>query len=102
MGRSVGLSCTCFAVAVSSWCRLINSPDPPVMTPSRDDVVAWRGAARQCEDERFELDMVIEAGSSAINLLEPMADEIKAIDKTSGVRSSIICRCRCHCHCCCC
>lgn len=39
----------------------------------------------QCEDERFELDMVIEAGSSAINLLEPMADEIAAIDNTAGV-----------------
>lgn len=44
----------------------------------------------QCEDERFELDMVIEAGSSAINLLEPMADEIKAIDNTAGVRSEEI------------
>ncbi|CAN0456243.1 unnamed protein product [Hapterophycus canaliculatus] len=30
--------------------------------------------------------MVIEAGSSAINLLEPMAEEIKTIDKTAGVR----------------
>ncbi|CAM9790345.1 unnamed protein product, partial [Scytosiphon promiscuus] len=40
----------------------------------------------KCEDERFELDMVIEAGSSAIALLEPMADEIKTIDKTAGAR----------------
>ncbi|CAM9857947.1 unnamed protein product, partial [Ectocarpus sp. 13 AM-2016] len=39
-----------------------------------------------CEDERFELDMVIEAGSSAINLLEPMEEEIKCIDKTAGAR----------------
>lgn len=30
--------------------------------------------------------MVIEAGSSAINLLEPMEEEIKCIDKTAGVR----------------
>lgn len=40
----------------------------------------------KCEDERFELDMVIEAGTSAINLLEPMEDEINAIDNTAGVR----------------
>lgn len=39
----------------------------------------------QCEDERFELDMVIEAGTNAINLLEPMEDEINAIDTTAGV-----------------
>ncbi|CAB1111890.1 unnamed protein product [Ectocarpus sp. CCAP 1310/34] len=30
--------------------------------------------------------MVIEAGSSAINLLEPMEEEIKCIDKTAGAR----------------
>lgn len=29
--------------------------------------------------------MVIEAGASAIKLLEPMEDELKAMDNTSGV-----------------
>lgn len=39
----------------------------------------------QCEDERFELDMVIEAGSSAINLLDPMGKEIENMDHSAGV-----------------
>lgn len=39
----------------------------------------------QCEDERFELDMVIEAGASAIKLLEPMEEELRAIDNTAGI-----------------
>lgn len=39
----------------------------------------------QCEDERFELDMVIEAGASAIKLLEPMEEEINGMESTAGV-----------------
>lgn len=39
---------------------------------------------RQCEDERFELDMVIEAGNSAIRLLEPMREEIENLESTAG------------------
>ena len=41
----------------------------------------------QCEDERFELDMVIEAGSSATRLLEPMEEEINSLEISGAVRN---------------
>lgn len=43
----------------------------------------------QCEDERFELDMVIEAGASAIKLLEPMAEEIITLEANSSANSGV-------------
>lgn len=40
----------------------------------------------QCEDERFELDMVIDAASSAIGLLDLMAQDILKLGEEAGVR----------------
>lgn len=40
----------------------------------------------QCEDERFELDMLIEAGGSTIRLLDLMAQDISELDGDVSVR----------------
>lgn len=41
--------------------------------------------ALQCEDERFELDMLIEAGASTIRLLDMMAKDISELDEEVSV-----------------
>lgn len=43
----------------------------------------YEEALFKCEDERFEIDMVIEANASTIGILEPLAQEIEVL-KSSG------------------
>ncbi|RLN32219.1 hypothetical protein BBJ28_00005178, partial [Nothophytophthora sp. Chile5] len=46
----------------------------------------YEEALFKCEDERFEIDMVIEANASTISILEPLAHEIEILkSKESGV-----------------
>ncbi|KAG6604594.1 Paired amphipathic helix protein Sin3 [Phytophthora cinnamomi] len=42
----------------------------------------YEEALFKCEDERFEIDMVIEANASTISVLEPLAHEIEVLKKT--------------------
>ncbi|KUF97496.1 hypothetical protein AM588_10009571 [Phytophthora nicotianae] len=44
----------------------------------------YEEALFKCEDERFEIDMVIEANASTISILEPLAQEIEVLKKSSG------------------
>ncbi|KAH7463202.1 Paired amphipathic helix protein Sin3a [Phytophthora ramorum] len=46
----------------------------------------YEEALFKCEDERFEIDMVIEANASTISILEPLAHEIEVLNskKSSG------------------
>ena len=38
----------------------------------------------KCEDQRFEIDMVIDTNAASIRALEPLADEIAALKTASG------------------
>ncbi|GMF32386.1 unnamed protein product [Phytophthora lilii] len=42
----------------------------------------YEEALFKCEDERFEIDMVIEANASTISILEPLAHEIEVLKKS--------------------
>ncbi|GMF16412.1 unnamed protein product [Phytophthora fragariaefolia] len=42
----------------------------------------YEEALFKCEDERFEIDMVIEANASTISVLEPLAHEIEVLKKS--------------------
>ncbi|KAI9922063.1 hypothetical protein PsorP6_000999 [Peronosclerospora sorghi] len=42
----------------------------------------YEEALFKCEDERFEIDMVIEANASTISILEPLAKEIEMLKKS--------------------
>ncbi|POM78027.1 Paired amphipathic helix protein Sin3, partial [Phytophthora palmivora] len=44
----------------------------------------YEEALFKCEDERFEIDMVIEANASTISILEPLAREIEVLKKSKG------------------
>ncbi|KAL7684976.1 putative transcriptional regulatory protein Sin3 [Plasmopara halstedii] len=44
----------------------------------------YEEALFKCEDERFEIDMVIEANASTISILEPLAQEIEALKSSNG------------------
>lgn len=44
----------------------------------------YEEALFKCEDERFEIDMVIEANTSTISLLEPLAREIDVLKEKEG------------------
>ncbi|KAL3663908.1 hypothetical protein V7S43_010797 [Phytophthora oleae] len=46
----------------------------------------YEEALFKCEDERFEIDMVIEANASTISILEPLAHEIEVLKKTTESR----------------
>eukprot|EP00644_Phytophthora_capsici_P015543 jgi/Phyca11/127491/e_gw1.70.11.1 len=43
----------------------------------------YEEALFKCEDERFEIDMVIEANASTISILEPLAHEIDVLKKAT-------------------
>jgi paired amphipathic helix protein Sin3a len=43
----------------------------------------YEEALFKCEDERFEIDMVIEANASTISILEPLAHEIEVLKKST-------------------
>ncbi|KAJ0400511.1 hypothetical protein P43SY_006690 [Pythium insidiosum] len=44
----------------------------------------YEEALFKCEDERFEIDMVIDANASAISILEPLAREIEILKEKEG------------------
>jgi len=44
----------------------------------------YEEALFKCEDERFEIDMVIDCNASALRLLEPLAEELALFAKTNG------------------
>ncbi|RLN64109.1 hypothetical protein BBP00_00003642 [Phytophthora kernoviae] len=44
----------------------------------------YEEALFKCEDERFEIDMVIEANASTISILEPLAHEIEVLKSKEG------------------
>jgi paired amphipathic helix protein Sin3a len=49
----------------------------------------YEEALFKCEDERFEIDMVIDANASTINMLEPLAREIEILKEKDGAEEKL-------------
>ena len=44
----------------------------------------------RCEDERFEVDMIIDSNMCTIRLLEPVAEEIKLLKMSDEADSAVV------------